>query len=441
MPETTRDVLSPVEERHIDYILEEEFCVNPDFLKFFILQARRSATNALGIPNPIEEHGCKAVRSVTTGSGESDVLVTYQSAAALPTAILIEDKIRAGFQPDQPNRYRARGEAGKGRTWSDYWTCLIAHRKYVSSPGDFDAVITLQELQAYFAARPDARSQFRARTLEQAIYKYETSGLQKKDESVTRFRYRYAAEFESRLSPGQWWHQPARDAWWGDTWFECRATVWPKGVLLRHQSEPGSMQLIFSTQDVSLFRELAAKHAAWQVNGAAPTVDVVPVGKGKLAFQLHVPPVRDFASEDIPFEDFFSAVEYLGKFYERCSEYLPQEFRLAQPAQQGSDLDVYRKALYLMLLGYMRSTVTLLGTAMPFPLPDLARLAGASEEDRHFPSLGLMGGFELELLEDTEGQPYLLATQSIRQWGTFEIRHRITASEVKLLDAGDEPQR
>lgn len=72
------------------------------------------------------------------------------------------------------------------------------------------------------------------------------------------------------------------------------------------------------------------------------------------------------------------------------------------------------------VLGYMRSTVTLLGTAMPFPLPDLARLAGASEEERHFSSLGLMGGFELELFEGAEGQPYIVATQSGRQWGTFQ---------------------
>jgi hypothetical protein len=33
-------LVSPVEERHIDYILEEEFSLNPDFLRFFLEQAR-----------------------------------------------------------------------------------------------------------------------------------------------------------------------------------------------------------------------------------------------------------------------------------------------------------------------------------------------------------------------------------------------------------------
>ena len=39
------EVVSPVEERHIDYILEEEFSVNPDFLSFFLEQARLSAND------------------------------------------------------------------------------------------------------------------------------------------------------------------------------------------------------------------------------------------------------------------------------------------------------------------------------------------------------------------------------------------------------------
>ena len=428
------NTLSPVEERHLDYILEEEFCVSSAFLGFFIEQARRLATDASCIPEPAQEHGCTAVRSVTTEGGESDVLVTYRSSAPLPIAILIEDKIRASFQPDQPGRYRARGEAGKGRLWSEYWTCLIAHHKYASSPGDFDAIITLQNLHSYFTQSPDSRSQFRARMLAQAIQKYETNGLQKKDENVTRFRAVYASEFEARVSSSKWWHQPARDAWWGDTWFECRGTNWPKGVLIRHQSEPGRMQLIFPIQDENLFRSIVMTHAAWQVNGHAPQIEVVQVGKGKLAFQLQVPPMQNFAAADVPFEEFFSAIEYLGNFYERSSEMLPAGYRIAKSPQESGPVDIQTSALQIMLLSYMRSTVMLLGTAMPFPLPDLNKLTiDTPYEERHFPSLGLMGGFELELRREND-VPHILATQSSRQWGTYEIRHKITTDEVRLLD-------
>lgn len=432
------DTLSPVEERHMDYILEEEFCVSSEFLNFFIEQAGRSAGDASRFPEPRLEHGCKAVRSVTTGSGESDVLVTYHSSASLPICILIEDKIRAGFQPNQASRYRDRGEAGKGSEWSEYWTCLIAHKKYASSPGDFDAFITLQELRSYFEKRSDdERSKFRARTLEQAIQKYEVTGLQKKDENMTRFRSLYASEFETRVSPSLWWHEPARGAWWGDTWFECRGTNWPKGVLIRHQSEPGRMQLIFPFQDKSLCGSIVTKHAAWQENGPAPRIEVVAVGKGKLAFQLHVPPMLNFASDNVPFEEFFSAIEYLADFYQRSSDMLPEEFRIARSTQEPGPDDVQMRALQIMLLGYMRSTVMLLGTAMPFPLPDLNRLTKETPEaERYFASLGLMGGFGLELSRKADNQPYIIATQSSRQWGTYEIRHKITTSEVQLLDSG-----
>ena len=426
--------LSPVEERHLDYILEEEFCVSSEFLTFFIEQARLSATDGSRIPAPIQEQGCRAVRSVTTESGESDVLVTYRSTAPLPIAIVIEDKIRASFQPDQPARYRARGEAGKGTLWSEYWTCLIAHQKYASSPGDFDAIVTLQQLQSYFTQRPDVRSQFRAQMLAQAIQKYETTGLQKKDDNVTRFRAIYALEFAARVSSSKWWHQPARDAWWGDTWFECRGTNWPKGVFVRHQSESGRMQLIFPFQDEDLFRTMVTTHAAWQLNGSAPQLSVVRVGKGKLAFQLEVPKMIDFASGIAPFEEFFSAIEYLGNFYERSSELLPAEFRPAKFTQPPSD-DGQMSALQIMLLAYMRSTVIGLGTAMPFPLPDLNTLTRETpEEECHFPSMGLMGGFEIKLFTDSDNQPYVLATQSSRQWGTYEIQHKISASEVRLLN-------
>ena len=427
-------LISPVEERHIDYILEEEFCTNPELLSFFVETARRSPSDAPRIRSQAEEHKCAAARSVTTDNGESDVLVTYQSENPLPVAILIEDKIRAGFQPTQPNRYRERGEAGKGEGWSDYWTCLIAHRKYVSSPGDFDAIVTLQDLQAYFVARPDLRSQFRARTLAHAIQKYEVTGLQKKDETVTRFRSLYSEAFQATFPSDRLWHQPARDAWWGDTRFDCRGTNWPKGVLLRHQAEAGRIQLIFPMYDADLFHSALQSHAAWQASSVPPSIEVVPVGKGKSAFQLRVPRIEDFSSV-ASFEEFFTAIEYLSHFYDRISDMLPSTLQIETLAPSATTDDAQIRALRVMLLAFMRSTVITLGTAMPFPLPRLEKLgAEGSIDERYFASLGLMGGFELVLHHEQNGTPYIIATQSSRQWGTYEIRHRITTDEVRLLE-------
>jgi hypothetical protein len=88
-----------------------------------------------------------------------------------------------------------------------------------------------------------------------------------------------------------------------------------------------------------------------------------------------------------------------------------------------------------MLLGFMRSTVTCLGTELPYPLPDLRRLTAATpEEERYFASLGLMGGFLLELHQEEMGDPLILSEYWSRQWGSGSVRHKITVSEVLKLD-------
>jgi hypothetical protein len=257
-------LMSPVEERHIDYILEEEFSVNPDFLRFFLEQARLTAIDKGRIGGFADEGDCIAVRSATTGTGETDLLVKYGAQnGGLPTAILIEDKIRAGFQPDQAERYRERGNEGKGKDWSDYWTCLVSHSKYFVDRGDFDAVVTLQALQEYFAKKTDERSRFRASVLEQTIRKYETTGIQEIDPGMTRFRAMYAAECAKSLKTGQWKYDKARDAWWDDTWFLFRGTAWPQGVKVVHQARTGRMQLVLPILEETSLRGAVKQCAAW----------------------------------------------------------------------------------------------------------------------------------------------------------------------------------
>jgi hypothetical protein len=363
-------LVSPVEERHIDYILEEEFSVNPDFLRFFLEQARLTAIDKGRIMGCADESDCIAIRSATTGKGETDLLVKYGTRnGSLPTAILIEDKIRAGFQPDQAERYRKRGEEGKDKGWSDYWTCLVSHTKYFVDKGDFDAVVTLQALQEYFAKKTDEHSRFRARILEQTIRKYEATGIQNIDPGMTRFRAMYAAECTTSLKPGQWEYDKVRDAWWDDTWFLFRGTAWPQGVKVVHQARTGRMQLVLPICDETSLHGVVKQCAAWHPNGSEPRIVVVPVGKAKSAFQISVHRITDFsiAAEPPLFEEFFAALEFLGSFYKRCSDLLPEALRISSEHENLSwEGDSQLRALRAMLLGFMRSTVTCLGTEMPY---------------------------------------------------------------------------
>jgi hypothetical protein len=434
-------LVSPVEERHIDYILEEEFSLNPDFLRFFLEQARLTAIDEGRIVGFADEIDCFIVRSATTGKGETDVLVKYGAQnGSLPTAILIEDKIRAGFQRDQAERYRKRGEEGKGKDWSDYWTCLVSHSKYFVDRGDFDAVVTLQALHEYFANKTDERSRFRARILEQTIRKYEATGIQNIDPGMTRFRAMYAAECAKSLKPGQWEYDKARDAWWDDTWFSFRDAAWPQGVKVVHQARTGLMKLVLPIREKESLQGMVEQCAAWHPNGSAPSIAVVPFGETKSAFEISVPKITDssVAAQPPLFEEFFAALEFLASFYRRCSALLPEALRISSTDEDLSlEGDSKMRALRAMLLGFMRSTVTCLGTEMPYPLPDLQRLTDATpEEKRYFASLGLMGGFLLELRQDERQNPYIRSKYWSRQWGADFVSHKITVSQV--LELNDE---
>jgi len=445
MPSAKPELYSPVEERHIDYIIEEEFILNRDFLRFFLDQARRRAPDQTLIFALTDEAQCAAVRSVTTGKGESDLLVTYGPSGVLPTAILLEDKIRAGFQPTQAERYRERGKHGKGKEWSQYWTCLVGPMKYIAKSNGFDASVSIETLQEYFAGRTDDRSQFRARILGRTIKKFEAAGVQIIDAAMTDFRAMYAAECEKRLDPTQWIYDKPRDAWWDDTWFSFQSVFWPKSVNVRHQARTGFVDLILPVDDQDLLRKVLEFWRYAYPSNPGPGVSIIPIGikRNKCAFQIPVPKIAEFTGETRPdFEELFSAIDFISGLYERSCHLLPESLRCFAPGARGADAQNQQlRALRAMLHGFMRSTVVILGTQMPYPLPELHLLSeDVPSKDRYFASPGLMGGFMLVLREDEKQNPYILSEYWSRQWGADSVCHKITTSEVLRL-AGEQADR
>jgi hypothetical protein len=442
MPSTKPELFSPVEERHIDYILEEEFTLNRDFLRFFLDRARLGAPDQALIFACTDEAHCSAVRSVTTCDGESDLLVTYGPLGVLPTAILIEDKIRAGFQPKQQERYGERGGQGKGKEWAHYWTCLVAPAKYIVGVKGFDASVAIETLLDYFAGRTDDRSQFRAQILKRTIAKFEATGVQILDSDVTDFRAMYAAECEKRLDRTRWFFEKARDAWWDDTWFRFRSNYWPKGIEIRHQARTGFVDLILAIEDEGLLGKVLEFWLYSYPNNLGPRVKIIPIGKGKKksAFQIPVPKIVEFTRETRPdFDEIFSGIEFLSSLYEGSCHLLPESLRCSGPSAPGADAQSQElRALRAMLHGFMRSTVISLGTEMPYPLPEPGSLSeDIPSEKRYFASPGLMGGFKLTLSEDENHRRYILSEYWGRQWGASSVRHKITTSEVRRLP--DEP--
>jgi hypothetical protein len=253
---------SPVQEHHVDFLLEEEFACNPDFLAYFVEAASASVSKypadgvTTEIPKPHETAGCRAIRSVTTEAGESDVLAIYKGVepSASRVAVLIEDKIRASFQKDQAERYRERGKAGLNRMWDKYWTCIVCPDKYAGGSAGFDARVSLEQLRAFFERSTDSRSEFKTLVFAQAIERFSAGGVQVLDEVMTAFRSFYAKLAEDHFGGGEIIWDGPRDAWWGDSWFVFRSASLPRGSFITHKTREGAVHLSSPNTDAKDLR-------------------------------------------------------------------------------------------------------------------------------------------------------------------------------------------
>jgi hypothetical protein len=250
-PSLDESVGATVQEVHIDFLLEEEFSVDPSFLRKFT-----EAAGQQGTPSQAE----RVERSVTDRSGEADLIVVYKplEGDGEKVAILIEDKIRAGFQPRQADRYRERGEAGKGKEWDKYWTCLVAPSSYLKPRHGFDAAVTLEQIREWLALAEPKRHAFKALVIDQAIEKAQRVGVQKVDPVMTAFRERYYAAFEESFADQrQAVHmRPPAPTWWGDSWFEIRSTLLPDGAYINHKSQSGCVDLTFPNTNATLLDDI-----------------------------------------------------------------------------------------------------------------------------------------------------------------------------------------
>ncbi len=117
---STKIIPPDVCERDVDFLLLEEAVASPAFLRWFLVR--------IGIKRKASL--VEAARSVKTETGESDLELTVKTRAG-PVRILVENKVGASFTPDQPQRYRARAEAYRGRgTYRHVVTVLMAPESY-----------------------------------------------------------------------------------------------------------------------------------------------------------------------------------------------------------------------------------------------------------------------------------------------------------------------
>ncbi len=177
--------IAGVSERDIDLLLLEEAQSETGFAEWLVEEALGEASD-LG-----ECVGAR--RSVTHFTGESDLEIDYEDENGVVSRLLIENKVGAGLQPQQAERYRERGDSYLAtEKCATYHTIPLAPERYFGEAGfakGFGARVTYEAVLAWFGSAKElgARRHYKCQMLQSAIEKGTTGWQQVEDEGVTTF--------------------------------------------------------------------------------------------------------------------------------------------------------------------------------------------------------------------------------------------------------------
>lgn len=160
-----------VRERDLDLLMLEEFVASSGFMRQFALSALQLDTRSWTVE--------RAAHSVADSHGESDLLVDMKAPDGRRIRLLIENKIGAGMQPTQAQRYRRRAAIAKKRGKCDEaYTILVAPERYFGtqeSRRGFDGTLTYERVLDLIKASSEtlspSRRAYKVYLLEQAIEK------------------------------------------------------------------------------------------------------------------------------------------------------------------------------------------------------------------------------------------------------------------------------
>jgi hypothetical protein len=178
---------SDIRERDIDLLLLEELTASQQFQQHFL--------TLLDGAIPAGSIFLSAQHSVSNSLGQSDLTVDFRAPSGEICRVFVENKIDAGFQPNQPSRYVQRGCLDRDHGHCHHYaTALVAPSRYlVGADKVFDRAVSYENIRAWFegAAELGGRRRCKLGLLDAAIQKAEATNA--KDERVTDFWRAYWA--------------------------------------------------------------------------------------------------------------------------------------------------------------------------------------------------------------------------------------------------------
>lgn len=179
-PNISIELCSGIHEHDMDLMFIEEFCSSTSFTNLFMSKIGETDFQILRIIHSQYEEGngidvetqARMVRNENAeidGRGESDITIIYSSNNKTK-ALLIEDKINACQQPDQYERYLARGrKAIRNGDYESFEVFLVAPESYYAP--EYQHKVTYEEIKTYFDQENSLRSIYKSVLISKALEK------------------------------------------------------------------------------------------------------------------------------------------------------------------------------------------------------------------------------------------------------------------------------
>lgn len=187
--------LESVSERDIDLLLIEELKCSEGFREWFLSHLAMALGHApwRGLSSYRVRH---SVTGVGKHTGETDVEVSFD-ASGTRVLVLVENKVDAPFQLDQPSRYshRAKELVEQGK-YDEALTLLFAPSGYLGSASaceEFDAAISYEDVMEYLkelatgSGELALRNRHRLEMLMQAVERWRRGYTAVTDAALTKF--------------------------------------------------------------------------------------------------------------------------------------------------------------------------------------------------------------------------------------------------------------
>jgi len=233
--------IESIQERDIDLLLLEELYSSKKFRKWFL-------DNTVG--NKYSWGKFEGVWHSLSDSelGESDLVIRFSGKDNKGHLFLIEDKIDASFQPEQPLRYKQRGERYiKDKECNNFSTVLVAPKKYIKDNADFDFVIEYEQIKDWFLKQKDLkeRAKYKIEVLNTAIEKSRRGYRPIPDERASGF-WRSYWTLANQIAPELGMKEPRNDIPAGSSFIVFRPRLLPKDMKLYHKVVHGFVDLEFT---------------------------------------------------------------------------------------------------------------------------------------------------------------------------------------------------